>query len=345
MLPKADFSENENRYLQEFPEFTAENIISGGFMDDIGTYVEDHFPLRDFFMELNGRFSVYVLGQKEVNGVYIGKDGGFYEKYEKPGRTEEIAQRFNDFSDKTEGRVYLTLVPTAAQIYSDKLPRFAEEPTQLETMEEYYSLTKTENTDVSEALYQNREEKLFYSLDHHWTTRGAYIAYREIAERMGFEPLGEDYFEITQVTDDFKGTVFSKVNMGTGKADTIEVYKSGTAFTVSYPDTEEVTDSFYNFDYLDKKDKYSLFLNNIHPLVEITNNSERAEGSLAIIKDSYANCLIPFLAEHFKTIYVFDTRYYRGSVSEFINENGIENTLILYNLNTIDTDLGIGAIY
>ncbi len=344
-LPKETFSENENRYLQEFPEFTKESLLSGVFTDEIGSYVEDHFPLRNAFMELNGAFSVYVLGRKEINGVYIGQDGGFYEKYEKPSRTEEIAERFNSFSEKTEGKVYLSLVPTAAQIYEDRLPKYAEKTGQLEIMEEYYSLTETENIDVSEALYENRDEKLFYNLDHHWTTKGAYIAYREIAEAMGLEPLDEDFFETEQVTDSFKGTIFSKVNMGADKADTIEIYKSGTGFTVNYTDTGEVTDSFYNFDYLEQKDKYSMFLNNIHPLIEITNNSEGAKGSLVLIKDSYANCLVPFLAEHFKTVYVFDTRYYRGSVSDFINQNGADNTLILYNLNTIDTDLGIGAIY
>lgn len=343
--PKKEFSENENRYLQDFPELNSETLLSGDFTGGLGTYIEDHFPLRDGFMGLNGIFSVYALGQKEINGVYVGEDGCFLEKYSKPERINETAEKINSLTEKTDSRVYCALVPTAAEIYKEKLPVFAEETGQLEVLKEYYSLINADNIDVYTPLYENKEEKLYYNLDHHWTAKGAYIGYREIASEMGLEPFDEDFFDIEQVTDSFKGTIYSKVNMGADQADTMEVYKSGTDFTVSYTDTGETTDSFYNFDYLDQKDKYSMYLNNLHSLIEITNNSQGARGSLAVIKDSYANCLIPFLAEHYKTVYVFDTRYYRGSVCSFINENKIEDVLVLYNLNTIDEDLGIDGIY
>ncbi|MBQ1833269.1 MAG: hypothetical protein II114_05800, partial [Treponema sp.] len=66
---------------------------------------------------------------------------------------------------------------------------------------------------------------------------------------------------------------------------------------------------------------------------------------LAIVKDSYANCMIPFLAEHFSTIYVFDTRFYRNSTIDFINTNGVTDVLFLYNMYTIDSDTGINGIH
>ena len=67
---------------------------------------------------------------------------------------------------------------------------------------------------------------------------------------------------------------------------------------------------------------------------------------MVIIKDSYANCFVPFLTEYYQKIYVVDTRYYRLPVSQLINENPkVKNVLILYNMNTIDTDLGVGGIY
>ncbi len=65
-----------------------------------------------------------------------------------------------------------------------------------------------------------------------------------------------------------------------------------------------------------------------------------------MIKDSFANCFVPFLAEHYKKIYVVDTRYYKDAISEFINQNKkIKDVLVLYNMNTIDSDLGVGGIY
>ena len=109
---------------------------------------------------------------------------------------------------------------------------------------------------------------------------------------------------------------------------------------------KETADSLYNFEYLDKKDKYSMFLNNIHPFIEITNETADSDKELAVVKDSYANCLVPFLVNHYRKVYVFDTRYYKGGPSKFINENRqITDVLLLYNMNTLDNDTGIGGIY
>ena len=89
-----------------------------------------------------------------------------------------------------------------------------------------------------------------------------------------------------------------------------------------------------------------MFLNNIHPLIEITNEGADSDRELALIKDSYANSIVPFLVNHYKKVYVFDTRYYKKGPSSFIEEHPeITDVLLLYNMNTIDTDLGVGGIY
>ena len=107
-----------------------------------------------------------------------------------------------------------------------------------------------------------------------------------------------------------------------------------------------MTDSLYNLEYTEKKDKYSLFLDTLHSLIEITNETAGSDRELALLKDSYANSMVPFLAHHYKKIYVFDTRYYKQGPSAFIKEHpGITDVLILYNMNTLDSDLGIRGIY
>ena len=102
----------------------------------------------------------------------------------------------------------------------------------------------------------------------------------------------------------------------------------------------------YAMEYVSQKDKYSLFLDNLHTLVEITNASAETDRVLVLIKDSYANSMVPFLTHHFKKIYVFDTRYYKHGPAAFIGEHPeVTDVLLLYNLNTIDTDAGIRGIY
>ena len=93
--------------------------------------------------------------------------------------------------------------------------------------------------------------------------------------------------------------------------------------------------------YIDKKDKYALFLDNNHPLIVITNNDIDTDREIVVIKDSYANSFIPFLINNYKRIHVIDPRYFNDSVSEYINSNNINEGLILYNMNTVLQDHGI----
>ena len=46
--------------------------------------------------------------------------------------------------------------------------------------------------DVRELFTQNKDEKLYYYTDHHWTTLGAYYAYLDYAASAGKTPLSLD---------------------------------------------------------------------------------------------------------------------------------------------------------
>ena len=352
---KQTFSEGENRYLQKFPAFSFTELKEGKYTEKLQDYLTDHFPLRDCFMELKTETEI-ALGKRKMNGVYICRDDYLIEEYETPENTEKIIRQFAKFSEGVEyADVSLMLVPTAVTVYEDKLPALAptksQKGSQMEVRQEILDRLASSNIlgiDCYDALMEVKEEfELYYRTDHHWTSYGAYAAYTAYCEAKGLTPVPLDGFEITEVSSDFRGTVYSKLNDGQMKSDTITVFENpGSKLTVFYEDTGETSDSLYNFEYLEKKDKYSLFLNNIHPFIEITNEAASSEDELVLIKDSYANCMVPFLVNHYRKIYVFDTRYYKGGPSAFINENNrITDVLLLYNMNTLDGDLGIGGIY
>lgn len=346
---KKEFSEQENRYLSSFPEFSWETLKEGDYTADLESWLADHFPFRDVFMGVKTGFEL-AIGSREINGVYIAEDGYLIEKYQKPENTEKIIRSFSGLQQTVEDtKVYLMLVPTASQIYKDKLPKNAPVRSQLTDMKRIYEASGCEPVDVSAALEEkkNEEKPLYYRTDHHWTSYGAYVAYQEFCSALGFRAVKLDEMEEKIVTEEFKGTIYSKVNDYTHTADEITIYDNPKQqLTVHYMDTDEVTDSLYNDEYLEKKDKYSFFLNNIHPLTEITNEAADTERELVLIKDSYANCIVPFLVNHYRRIYVIDPRYYKNAASELINQNAAEtDVLLLYNMNTIDTDLGIGGIY
>ena len=82
---------------------------------------------------------------------------------------------------------------------------------------------------------------------------------------MGFEAVPLTEMAAETVTEDFRGTIYSKTGDYNRKGDSITIYTNpADRLTVSYLDTGEVTDSLYNLEYTEKKDKYSLFLDNLH---------------------------------------------------------------------------------
>lgn len=361
---KQDFSENENRYLAKLPSPGWEDIKSGAYMQGLSDYASDHFLFRDFFIGLKTKAET-ALGRKEINGVYIAEDGYLIEEYKRAENTERIAGILRSFAQELEGqkaegqeagarelRLRLMLVPTAVYVYEDKLPAFVPEQVQMrnqmETANAIYEAAGIEPIDCSQALLEYKNgDALYYRTDHHWTTRGAYVGYRVFCENMEFEPVPLTAMAAETVTEDFRGTIYSKTGDYGRKGDRITIYTNpADRLTVSYPDTGEVTDSLYNLAYAERKDKYSLFLDNLHTLIEITNETAASDRELVLIKDSYANSMVPYLAHHYKKIYVFDTRYYKQGPSAFIKEHpGVTDVLILYNMNTLDSDLGIRGIY
>ncbi len=379
VAPKQTFSENENRALASWPVYSFTALKDGSYMSGVQTYLSDHFPLRDPFMTLKTKYEM-LTGREEINDIYLAKDGYYIEAYKTPKQQKKIITQFQKLQDAittdAKQNVRVMLVPTAISTYNAKLPGSAPDRgvlRQVDTMNEIYAtLPNMQKVDAWSALQAAAAQEadnagnaqsmadaedvgsdtaaatgLYYHTDHHWTTHGAYVGYQAYCGATGLSTIPEADFQKTCVTTDFHGTIFSKLHDSTVPGDAITLYENpANRLTVSYPDTGEVTDTLYNRDYLAQKDKYSMFLNNLHPLVEITNETADSDRQLVLIKDSYANSMVPFLVNHYQKIYVFDTRYYRFGPSSFINEHPeVTDVLLLYNMNTIDTDLGVGGIF
>lgn len=349
--PKKEFSENENRYLASFPKITAESISSGDFTAELNHWLSDHFPFRDGFMNLKTQAEL-LEGRKEINGIFIGRDGYLIEPYQKPEHPEKTIRCLKGFYEALPEAVEtrLMLVPTAVWTLTDKLPTHAPVKDEREDAETIVRETGIQAVDCFTALKEAAEEtdaQLYYKSDHHWTTYGAYCGYRAYCESAGITPLPLSSWEAETVTEEFLGTIYSKVNDYSMQGDSIVSFSHPEdKLTVLYEDTGKESKSLYDPEYLSKKDKYSYFLSNLHPFIMVTNEAAETERALVVIKDSYANSMVPFLAHHFKKVCIFDTRYYKTGPSYFIKEHPeVTDVLILYNINTLDTDPGIGGIY
>lgn len=338
VLPKKEFSDNENRYLQKFPTFNVENIVNGKFMTLMSDYISDHFPLREKLLSLKTNL-FKMIGIKRQNGIYYADDNYLIEEYGKPENNEKIVRVVNRFIDANSNVKYdFMLVPTSAYILKDKLSNYNLNYDEKKTINFFKQNIKGNYIDVSNILLSNNDKYIYYRTDHHWTTRGAYYAYYEYCKNNDIIP--RDYL-FSEVSKNFYGTLYSKVLDNTIEPDIIEKVVDNNTYIVKYPSSD--MSSIYNEKYLNEKDKYSYFLNGNQSLITIA-NPYVFDNEILIIKDSYANSFIPLLINHYSTIHVIDPRYYKNSISSYIKDHSINHVLFLYNIGTIDDDLGILTI-
>lgn len=348
-MPKSDFSEEENRYLKDMPKISARAWFSGDFSHDLGEYLCEHFPLRSRWISLRTALE-RLLGHDMINGVYF-SDGSFYEapeEYDYENLTKSI-NAINEFGENSGGKMSVMLVPTAVQIYSDRLPEYAPDPGERRMINYVYErMSESVRTvDVYDALYQAREDYIYYRTDHHWTTRGAYIGYTALMAAYGYEPVPLDKINVEHASHSFYGTLYSKVLSDYAEPDAIDFYTfpGGSGITGVYVTSADGTvsehDSVYFRENLDKKDKYLSFLGENVPKIEIT--SEASGGSILVIKDSYANCFLPFLTKHFSKVTAVDMRYIMD-LQEQTDPAAYDRVLILYNAATFSTDRNVAKL-
>ncbi|TQK53378.1 DHHW motif protein [Brevibacillus sp. AG162] len=346
LTPDQTFSESENRVLERRPPFSLRSLLAGKFTSDYETYITDQFAFRDVWIGLKTDAD-RVMGKKDSNGVYLGKDGYLIQHFSSPLETEvnDRVQAIQSIHQTTPDlRKYIMLVPTAAALLRDKLPAYApmgDEHAALNLVRQSLP-SGIRFVDVYPALYAGREEAIFYKTDHHWTSKGAYYAYRVLCKQMEIVPKDEAAFNIRQVTDAFYGSLYSKSGFRHLQPDRIDLYlpKEESKKKLEYVDEGRTTNSLYQMDNLAKKDKYAVFLNGNHALVRIT--TDHPDGKkLLVVKDSYANSLIPFFSEHFAEIDVVDLRYYEESVTKLIQDRQFHEMLFLYNVKTFFEDTSI----
>ena len=299
----------------------------------------DQFISRDLWIGIKSDFD-RVLGKNKSNDVYLSKDGYLIQPFNKPtdeGFKSKIEEINSMFAAMPEGKKYFLLAPTSVEIIGDKLPMHAITDDEKEYMSKVKASIDKRITfvDVYDKLYSKKNDYIYYKTDHHWTTKGAYFAYEVLAENMNLTKEPESSFDIQVATRDFYGSLYSKSGFKHLAADSISLYvpKKKEKISVNFVDENKVSNSVFNMNELNKKDKYAVFLGGNHGLIKITTNATSLR-KLLLVKDSYANNLIPFLTGQYSEIYVVDPRYYSEELKELVNHNQINEMLVLYNINT-----------
>lgn len=351
--PKKTFSQEENRWLAVIPRFSFQSFVDGDYLSGVNDYINDHFAFRDIFLKLNSWWEISVMGKKENNDVYIGKDGYLFEKFdfgenEKENISNNI-EYISEFAEKMNGKnipVYFMLIPNSIYINKDKLPENVEAPNQKNIIDlAYNQINNTININVVDSLEnENKSSQLYFKTDHHMNSDGAYVVYKEFCKTAKLQYAELNEFNRVTVANDFLGTFDSKAQIIGQEPDELFVYENeiNTNIKEAVYDKES-TQSIFNTDYLTGKDKYSFFLNGNNSKAIIRTNVNN-DKRLLVIKDSYAHIMSQFLCQNYNEVHFLDPRYTNFDYEEYVEENGITDVIILYNVSNFLTDTNLSKI-
>lgn len=344
VLPDKTFSDMENRKLQTLPALSLQTLSSGRFETQFENYVEDQFPLRDVWVTVKS-VSDRFLGRTEANQVYLAQDGYLIRRFTPPNpfnyvRMVDALTRFS--ANHPDMKKTMLLAPSAMTMLEEKLPAFAEkgeESAYIDRLQNDLSQSGITFVDVRENL-KRESKQLYYRTDHHWTTHAAYTAYLALAQSTGFPE--HTAYTPTLLSDSFTGTLTASSGFRRGETDEMYIYTPDqpVPYVVTYPETQELNGrypSLYWTDMLKERDHYSVFFRGNHPQVRIETGAD-SERTLMVLKDSYANCLLPFLIQDYRKIVIVDPRYYTGDLETLLVSEDIDEVLFLYNAATLASD-------
>ena len=127
----------------------------------------------------------------------------------------------------------------------------------------------------------------------------------------------------------------------------IEIYvpkEEDNDLIVNYVDEGKRTTSLYDSSALETKNQYDVYLGGNSSLLDIKTVSTSTKR-LLLVKDSFADCFIPFLTPYYREIVVVDPRYYSGTIQNVMDTYRISEVLFLYSGNTFFKDNNISGVF
>ena len=236
--------------------------------------------------------------------------------------------------------VFLGLIPTAADIWKEKLTTGTPVMDEGELISQLYESAKVPCVDFEKVLDAHKDEKIFYRTDQHWTTLGAYYGANALLEKMKMEPIAEEELTRTVVSEDFCGTLWSIAGACWMKPDSVETFVPEDGVEVEIlRSMEPEKGNMYEWDYLEKKDKYSFFFGGNAPVLVM--KTGHPGPKLLLVRDSYSSELAPLLSLRFSEIHMVDLRYTRMSMQEYAREHEIDATAVVYGIKTFTEDSNV----
>lgn len=282
------------------------------------------------------------IGNRQRNGIYIGENA-FYVLPDvlSTEALQQTASCINYFYNTYPISTCVIAVPDAVSFYAEDLPDGLPLIQQKSQIKQFYNAIDMHirKTDAYYILEAEAEDYIYYRTFPYWTSYGAYSVYRNAIQKLGFIPISYDHYTITHVKNDARGTLYQFCQYEAVMPDLIDIYEnvdgSPTCQLTTYAldGTSMQMDTLYDETALETEDAYHFYLGKEVPLQVITTDVKNGKR-LLVIKDAWANCMIPFLAQHYEEICLVDIQFSQALITWIPDITAYQQILFLCHIDT-----------
>lgn len=279
-------------------------------------------------------------------GLYV-KDGAAYSVYYfNQDAAETYTNALNQAAEKLDGiaNVYSLLVPNnSGAMLSEKELKGLGGSDQKQAIAYYHSLyDKVKPIKTIETLREHKDEYLYFRTDHHWTQLGAYYVYQNFCKEKGWKPHKLSEFE-KMTFEPFLGTFYAELRNQdmANNPDRVDAYVPMGTNDMTYWNTDGSKQEWHVIEDVstwDDASGYYCYIGGDKPMSIIENPDIDDGSSCIVLKESYGNCFVPFLVDHYQTVYVVDFRYANVNLVDYVKEKKIQDVLIMNNITIIGSD-------
>lgn len=275
-------------------------------------------------------------------GVVVAGDAAFEMYSYVDSVADRYAKAVNNLTQKKDSgvEVYDIIIPTSVGItFPDNKKGKSASSSQSKALKKIEKKLSGREifVPIYDTMMQHRDEYEYFRTDHHWTALGAYYAYTAFCEQKGIEATELSAYKKKNFGK-YLGTFYKDTNENKSlKADTVDAYyPQSKHVNVTY---EDINGKKYKGSVITNASnygvsmKYLAFINGDQPFMTIQNKEKHDGTSCIVVKESFGNAFVPFLVDHYETIYVIDYRYWQGKLSQFVKKKHAKEVILLNNIS------------
>lgn len=281
--------------------------------------------------------------------VFIFKNRGFELFSGGPAMGKKYAEVINMYSRlKIPGlKIYNLIIPNGFEFEITEKYKNLVRPA-AEAINSIFAAEDSEIIKINpvDEIRKHRNEYIYFNTDHHWTSLGAYYAYRSFCKAANLTPVSLDSIP-SKVKPGFLG-FFHRITRSAvlkGNPDSVRYYlfPDSVNFYIGSNSIGYWAKSTMYAEQVRGDNSYSVFLQGDLPICKMETQLKNGRR-IALVKESYGNAFAPFLINNYEKVIVVDQRSYKGNFVAMLKAEGINELLFINNIFAAHTQFHIDDI-